>query len=139
MLELLSAPGASADLRDLAALPVGQISPGGQKWRQPLQRDLGRSIRPRRKAYFASPFKLIGRFNPSLENNCFRFSENRDYIRSSRRRLRGVSRSSRTWAARCDGRKDAKRACRADESILRFLDQEDAIVGRKISGICRGC
>jgi hypothetical protein len=28
MLELLSAPGASADLRDLAALPVGQISPG---------------------------------------------------------------------------------------------------------------
>jgi len=42
----------------------------------------------------------------------FRFSEYRDYLPASRLRLRGVSRSSRTWEAGCGGREDAQRVMR---------------------------
>ena len=38
----------------------------------------------------------------------FRFSENYDHLPASRRRKRGVSRSSRTWAAGSDGRSGAR-------------------------------
>jgi hypothetical protein len=50
----------------------------------------------------------LGAFTSETAKFYFRFSENYDLLRVSRLHQRGASRSSRTWEAGCDGRKDAR-------------------------------